>query len=44
MIAKGWQIIAVANDTRWLSEGAKAARRVIDGGGEGGATGPAGVY
>jgi 4-hydroxy-2-oxoheptanedioate aldolase len=31
MIAKGWQIVAVANDTRWLSEGAKAARRVVDG-------------
>jgi 4-hydroxy-2-oxoheptanedioate aldolase len=41
LIAKGWQIVAVANDTRWLSEGAKAARRVIDGGG---AAGSAGVY
>jgi 4-hydroxy-2-oxoheptanedioate aldolase len=43
MIGKGWQIIAVANDTRWVSEGAKAARRVIDGegGGGGGAAGPA---
>jgi 4-hydroxy-2-oxoheptanedioate aldolase len=43
MIAKGWQIVAVANDTRWLSEGAKAARRVIDGL-DGGASGSAGVY
>jgi 4-hydroxy-2-oxoheptanedioate aldolase len=31
MIPKGWQVVAVASDTRWLSEGAKAARRVVDG-------------
>ncbi len=31
MIEKGWQVIAVGNDVRWVSEGAKAARRVFDG-------------
>jgi 4-hydroxy-2-oxoheptanedioate aldolase len=31
MIAKGWQVIAIGTEARWLSEGAKAARRVIDG-------------
>ncbi len=28
MIAKGWQVIAIGTEARWLSEGAKAARRV----------------
>jgi 4-hydroxy-2-oxoheptanedioate aldolase len=31
MIAKGWQVVAIGTEARWLSEGAKAARRVIDG-------------
>ena len=31
MIAKGWQVIAIGTEARWLSEGAKTARRVIDG-------------
>ncbi len=31
MIAKGWQVVAVSTEARWLSEGAKAARAVIDG-------------
>jgi 4-hydroxy-2-oxoheptanedioate aldolase len=31
MIAKGWQVIAIGSEARWLSEAAKAARRVIDG-------------
>jgi 4-hydroxy-2-oxoheptanedioate aldolase len=32
LIAKGWQIIAIANDVSWLAAGASAARKVIDGG------------
>lgn len=31
MIAKGWQVIAIGSEARWLSEAAKTARRVIDG-------------
>ncbi len=31
MIERGWQIVALASDARWLSGGAKAARAVIDG-------------
>ena len=31
MIEKGWQVVAVASDARWLSEGARAARRLFDG-------------
>ena len=31
MIAKGWQVIAIGTEARWISESAKAARRVIDG-------------
>ena len=31
MLERGWQIVAMANDARWLAEGAKFARRVIDG-------------
>ncbi len=30
LIAKGWQVVAVASDARWLSSGAHAARRVFD--------------
>lgn len=31
LIAKGWQIIAIANDVRWLAASAASARAVIDG-------------
>ncbi|WP_088343028.1 MULTISPECIES: aldolase/citrate lyase family protein [Rhodomicrobium] len=31
MIAKGWQVVTISTEARWLSEGARAARRVIDG-------------
>ena len=31
MMAKGWQVITIGTEARWLSEGAKTARRVIDG-------------
>lgn len=31
MLERGWQIVAIATDARWVSEGAKLARRVIDG-------------
>ncbi len=37
MIGKGWQVIAIGSEARWLSEAAKAARRVIDGGAPAGA-------
>jgi 4-hydroxy-2-oxoheptanedioate aldolase len=30
MIAKGWQVVAMANDARWLASGARAARAVFD--------------
>jgi 4-hydroxy-2-oxoheptanedioate aldolase len=30
LIAKGWQIVAIASDARWLSAGARAARGVFD--------------
>jgi 4-hydroxy-2-oxoheptanedioate aldolase len=29
MLERGWQIVAIASDARWLSDGAKAARAVI---------------
>jgi 4-hydroxy-2-oxoheptanedioate aldolase len=32
LIAAGWQIIAIANDTRWIGAAAGAAKKVIDGG------------
>jgi 4-hydroxy-2-oxoheptanedioate aldolase len=32
LTASGWQIIAVANDARWIGAAAAAARKVIDGG------------
>ena len=31
LVAAGWQIIAVANDARWIGAAASAARKVIDG-------------
>jgi 4-hydroxy-2-oxoheptanedioate aldolase len=31
MIAKGWQVVAIGTEARWLSEGARAAKRLIDG-------------
>ncbi len=31
MLARGWQIVAIATDARWLGDGAKQARRVIHG-------------
>lgn len=37
MIAKGWQVVAIGSEARWLSEAAKTARRVIDGGAPAGA-------
>jgi 4-hydroxy-2-oxoheptanedioate aldolase len=30
LIAKGWQIVAIASDARWLAAGARAARGVFD--------------
>ena len=30
LIAKGWQVVAVTSDTRWLAAGAKAARAAFD--------------
>jgi 4-hydroxy-2-oxoheptanedioate aldolase len=30
LIAKGWQVVAVTSDTRWLSMGARAARAAFD--------------
>ena len=32
LIAAGWQIIAIANDTRWIGAAASAAKKVIEGG------------
>ena len=32
MIAKGWQVITIGTEARWISASALAARRVIDGG------------
>jgi 4-hydroxy-2-oxoheptanedioate aldolase len=32
LIEKGWQVIAVSSDTRWLTWGANAARGAFDGG------------
>lgn len=32
LIDKGWQVLALANDARWLTRGAIDARRVFDGG------------
>lgn len=31
MIAKGWPIVSVATDARWIRDGARAARAAIDG-------------
>lgn len=32
MLAKGWQVVAIASDARWISNGARDARRVVSGG------------
>ena len=32
LIAQGWQIIAIANDVRWIGAAAAAAKKLIDGG------------
>ena len=32
LVKAGWQIITIANDTRWIGAAASEARRVIDGG------------
>jgi 4-hydroxy-2-oxoheptanedioate aldolase len=32
LIAQGWQVIAIANDVRWIGAAAAAAKKLIDGG------------
>lgn len=31
MIARGWEVVALSSDTRWLANAAQAVRRVLDG-------------